>query len=119
SLYDVLPFSNRFQPTRPRGARPRPRRADPPLLRVSTHAPAWGATYDLPWDIVPEEVSTHAPAWGATREITHFVRLTDVSTHAPAWGATKPPSRTSESQNCFNPRARVGRDCRAAICAVP
>ncbi len=34
------------------------------------------------------KVSTHAPAWGATKyQITgHYIRL--VSTHAPAWGAT-------------------------------
>jgi len=33
-----------------------------------------------------------------------------VSIHAPAWGATKTRSFYYSFLNCFNPRARVGRD---------
>ena len=78
--------------------------------RVSTHAPAWGATRrprrgrrrrccfnsrprmggddnDLILTII-ESVSTHAPAWGATHGCEVPFTLPEVSTHAPAWGAT-------------------------------
>ena len=33
---------------------------------VSTHAPAWGATFPLSEPLNQCGVSTHAPAWGAT-----------------------------------------------------
>ena len=35
---------------------------------------------------------------------------TNVSTHAPAWGATCRPAMTRAGSDCFNPRARMGRD---------
>ena len=55
-------------------------------------------------------VSTHAPAWGATALRVVLAGLQGVSTHAPAWGATSTsPSKTQLTQ-CFNPRARMGRD---------
>ena len=34
----------------------------------------------------------------------------EVSTHAPAWGATISILSAMTSINCFNPRARMGRD---------
>ena len=37
-----------------------------------------------------------------------------VSIHAPTWGATHCSRRSSSSAKCFNPRAHVGRDCRAS-----
>ena len=39
--------------------------------RVSTHAPAWGATTIGNADNVWWAVSTHAPAWGATLKSSH------------------------------------------------
>ena len=58
-------------------------------IAVSTHAPAWGATYKANYKISHDNVSTHAPAWGATFTFyTPFTCPTKVSTHAPAWGAT-------------------------------
>ena len=56
--------------------------------RVSTHAPARGATRPVPLRCPLCAVSTHAPARGATAGKGGFEELVDVSTHAPARGAT-------------------------------
>mgnify|MGYP007011029815 CR=1 FL=1 len=55
-----------FQSTRPRGAR-HSLKLRPCLIReVSIHAPAWGATF-FRFDMdIHKYVSIHAPAWGAT-----------------------------------------------------
>ena len=110
SLAARVMFCKWFQSTRPRGARPgvldaydlmqvfqstRPRGARPVMgakvlhdLRVSIHAPAWGATR-RPRCVRPHTgVSIHAPAWGATPSLTAGVTFSPVSIHAPAWGAT-------------------------------
>ena len=58
------------------------------VVRVSIHAPAWGATQRrqaFPFD---ELVSIHAPAWGATSTEVFISINQGVSIHAPAWGAT-------------------------------
>ncbi len=88
--------------------------------------------------VIVSAVSIHAPAWGATPvsgrtrlELTSFqstrprgARRWDelalknrakVSIHAPAWGATKVIHASSPNCSGFNPRARVGRDCRRRI----
>ena len=36
------------------------------VAKVSTHAPAWGATKASAPTVIRRRVSTHAPAWGAT-----------------------------------------------------
>ena len=106
-----------FQLTRPRGAR-----LPPPLewldtFGVSTHAPAWGATYYKPTYLRPVQVSTHAPAWGATCGLAVFAANQHVSTHAPAWGATDQRRAPRRARNSFNSRARVGRDFTTATLA--
>ena len=80
-----------------------------PELRVSIHAPAWGATR-IPQSQLPviwfqstpphggrhntavtdmgKIVSIHAPAWGATYNRLKLKLSKCVSIHAPAWGAT-------------------------------
>ena len=55
-------------------------------------------------------VSIHAPAWGATLVEKCSLSQPAVSIHAPAWGATSLPRTGRQPRNCFNPRARVGRD---------
>ena len=123
-----------FQSTHPRGVRPAPSsprchgtksfnprtrvgcdRSVPTTMlsmKVSIHAPAWGATMvtSMPPMCVswfqsthprgvrrrqksrdPHRccVSIHAPAWGATRPCSHARCIFhQVSIHAPAWGAT-------------------------------
>ena len=56
---------------------------------VSIHAPAWGATLQVPFSPYMTEVSIHAPAWGATGKLRQAGQMAYlVSIHAPAWGAT-------------------------------
>ena len=58
-------------------------------------------------------VSIHAPAWGATSLASHAdASATAVSIHAPAWGATPSCRPSPAGIPCFNPRTRVGCDLR-------
>ena len=57
-------------------------------LKVSIHAPAWGATGCVGGDMAEIGVSIHAPAWGATSLSYKDLGVRVVSIHAPAWGAT-------------------------------
>ena len=61
------------------------------------------------------QVSTHAPAWGATANLIVSKGSINVSTHAPAWGATFGSMACSWVNQCFNPRARMGRDADTAL----
>ena len=103
-------YSQKFQSTRPRGARRSPLLQGRYIcasfnprahvgrdlecgvglerLNVSIHAPTWGATQDILSPFISCPVSIHAPTWGAT--FIHWwlsVHLI-VSIHAPTWGAT-------------------------------
>ena len=131
------PWSGKFQSTRPRGARrrtggvlfvcvhfnPRARVGrdaqsghQQASIRISIHAPAWGATklrtkatgartisiHAPAWgatelafiDNDEDAISIHAPAWGATAMEKTLRRIIEISIHAPAWGATSLPSRS-------------------------
>ncbi len=101
-----------FQSTRPRGARLFSCMFPTPPSWVSIHAPAWGATRPHLQGDHRRRVSIHAPAWGATSDRGCGEERTGVSIHAPAWGATPSPCPGSRQTDCFNPRARVGRDSR-------
>ena len=100
---------NRFQSTRPRGARlwcvrlksrscrfnPRARGGrDADIARLSSAAGI---------------VSIHAPAGGATSMNEFTMDVSFVSIHAPAGGATRIQEKPL-SMRRFNPRARGGRD---------
>ena len=85
-----------------------------PLVQVSIHAPAWGATIPEDRDHAIQRVSIHAPAWGATFAITWGGERLSVSIHAPAWGATCEPGRNCNI-DCFNPRPRMGGDVPATL----
>ena len=56
------------------------------------------------------KVSIHAPAWGATPPLVSCITTTVVSIHAPAWGATGPAAADFWPGKGFNPRTRVGCD---------
>ena len=90
----TLSLKPRFQPTRPRGARPHAVDIQDCIV-VSTHAPTRGATPKWAWG-GKLHVSTHAPTRGAT------------CWEEPAW----------EELLCFNPRAHEGRD-RLALFRSP
>ena len=78
-----------FQATRPHGARHKDRKVRKPDCKVSSHAPARGAT--------GREEAQKAVAWA-------------VSSHAPARGATRPQNERLRPKHSFKPRARTGRD---------
>ena len=102
-----------FQPTLPQGERLFGFKGFYGYRRISTHAPARGATRELilpvpsPLYFNPRSrkgsdlphwllgsgrlcISTHAPARGATIRTSNCRRCKGISTHAPARGATKP-----------------------------
>ena len=86
---------------------------------VSIHAPAWGATCCGHYAVTRQRnVSIHAPAWGATHDCAARHSRLAVSIHAPAWGATKEAAPGLRSGECFNPRARMGRDQPVSLAAV-
>ena len=60
-----------------------------------------------------DQVSTHAPAWGATYQPFFSFLVVSVSTHAPAWGATTRQPSNVFAKAGFNSRPRMGGD-RAA-----
>ena len=63
-------------------------------------------------------VSIHAPAWGATRPAGDSPGRIHVSIHAPAWGATAVVLVVLiVLSSSFNPRTRVGCDCRKSSIA--
>ena len=103
---------------------------------VSIHAPARGATSRRQHLTGIFQVSIHAPARGATFYLLFFSDFSLVSIHAPARGAThrfydRFHDREFQSTrprgarlrlmlqvatiDCFNPRARAGRDIAARI----
>ena len=65
-------------------------------IRISIHAPAWGAT--LPevsfWRL--RTISIHAPAWGTTNFIGGSFVNGSISIHAPRMGSDE---RTSSRRN--------------------
>ncbi len=106
-----------FQSTRPRGARHPERRTSTGKSRdVSIHAPAWGATDRLAVTATIPAFQSTRPR-GARRDGRGVVgRDRAVSIHAPAWGATRRTPGARLSDDCFNPRARVGRDSIRMLC---
>ena len=57
--------------------------------KISTHAPAGGATAGARRRRYPGPISTHAPAGGAIAEADRRPHRPQISTHAPAGGATR------------------------------
>ncbi len=73
-----------------------------------------GRDADIAVEAARRRVSTHAPARGATVGVGLIVVHEPVSTHAPARGATSPEAVVRIARWCFNSRAREGRDLTAA-----
>ena len=76
-----------FNPRARAGRDPAPIQT-PPVISVSIHAPARGATLDGDGYRGTKDVSIHAPARGATIWYGHISYDELVSIHAPARGAT-------------------------------
>ena len=64
------------------------------------------------------KISIHAPAWGATQLIVRKLIILRISIHAPAWGATAATNAFSSLSSNFNPRSRMGSDSAIACSAV-
>ena len=125
-----------FQSTRPRGARPASI-ASSSLARVSIHAPAGGATIvecvavnigsfnprarggrDLSSSVTLNRLPFQSTRPRGARRLRKLIKGADmVSIHAPAGGATF-GKYIDTLWDCFNPRARGGRDTIGLITPV-
>ena len=125
---------HRFQSTHPRGVRLLPADDLGAVVKVSIHAPAWGATWSVPASsggsgggfnprtrVGCDRAARSPPRWPLasfnprTRVGCDWTRCgavgrRRVSIHAPAWGATWPAQRHMAVLAGFNPRTRVGCD---------
>ena len=107
--------NHEFQSTRPRGARPAlGGEIVKDYIKFQSTRPRGARRLHWSARHASERVSIHAPAWGATVAAPCPQRQKNVSIHAPAWGATWAQVGSGLSISGFNPRARVGRDCRVA-----
>ncbi len=103
----------KFQSTRPRGARLPWVKNAMQSQTVSIHAPAWGATQARQGAVRQGgRVSIHAPAWGATDDVRDLTRRGGFQSTRPRGARPRRASRATRVRACFNPRARVGRDCQ-------
>ena len=121
-----------FQSTHPSGVRlPLHRRARQ-RVRISIHAPQWGATISIteissilefqsthPSGVrlyramlrkTVDMISIHAPQWGATSGLRGRGGFVEISIHAPQWGATHRQHPNQRHPQHFNPRTPVGCD---------
>ena len=103
-------WANKFQSTRPCGARPLCALDTSVHEVVSIHAPVRGATHKTRRSARDDEFQSTRPC-GARRAglILHSLNSI-VSIHAPVRGATFCLSFNDRGDLCFNPRARAGRD---------
>ena len=79
-------------------------------LRISIHAPQWGATATPSPSLSSFVISIHAPQWGATVPYGCVFGVVVISIHAPQWGATRAALEPWARVANFNPRTPVGCD---------
>ena len=79
------------------------------LQDVSIHAPVWGATLLGDSTTIEWYVSIHAPVWGATLLAERFGRCIVFQSTHPC-GVRHFDESNFGSDECFNPRTRVGCD---------
>ena len=84
-------------------------------LRISIHAPQWGATATPSPSLSSFVISIHAPQWGATVPYGCVFGVVVISIHAPQWGATRAALEPWARGANFNPRTPVGCDCPAFV----
>ena len=84
-------------------------------LRISIHAPQWGATATPSPSLSSFVISIHAPQWGATVPYGCVFGVVVISIHAPQWGATRAALEPWARVANFNPRTPVGCDCPAFV----
>ena len=81
-------------------------------LRISIHAPQWGATATPSPSLSSFVISIHAPQWGATVPYGCVFGVVVISIHAPQWGATRAALEPWARVANFNPRTPVGCDAQ-------
>ena len=103
-------------------------------MNISIHVPAWGTTLRHPVHLCNTHISIHVPAWGTTfnyiwggrgtgfqstfprGERLAVIRMLTgiilISIHVPAWGTTFFTVWKIQTISNFNPRSRVGNDCK-------
>ena len=99
-----------FQSTHPSGVRQHVGVRLHGHLRISIHAPQWGATRATRNSRQSLLISIHAPQWGATRATRNSRQSLLISIHAPQWGATDGDQLCLLAPWYFNPRTPVGCD---------
>ena len=102
----------KFQSTLPHGERlisGRTTKLSPEFQSTLPHGERHGKAQR---DSQQKRVSIHAPAWGATWQLNSISLTIEVSIHAPAWGATISPKYIPKVYRRFNPRSRMGSDCQ-------
>ena len=63
-------------------------------------------------------ISIHAPQWGATVDIEGGRNRQPISIHAPQWGATRFPPCPTRNPEYFNPRTPVGCDSHVNLIRI-
>ncbi len=107
---DVLLRGPRFQPTRPYGARQQDTADGNRWLRVSTHAPLWGATRRSAHEGIPlAGFNPRAPMGRDAVLARHLGNQLEFQPTRP-YGARRRTSIPTPLRRCFNPRAPMGRD---------
>ena len=106
----------RFQSTRPRGARPAGGATWAHSRKFQSTRPR-GARLQLNHQPKPHRVSIHAPAGGATPHCHRDVAAQLFQSTRPR-GARHPTATGTWQLNCFNPRARGGRDSSKRISII-
>ena len=103
-----------FQSTHPCGVRPYISCAFL-VIRVSIHAPVWGATLQIVTSGKFVMVSIHAPVWGATILAKFGISFWGFQSTHPC-GVRQMRYNVIFSKLCFNPRTRVGCDRFSRYC---
>jgi len=106
-----------FQSTPPRGGRPG--RGPPPhagSVRVSIHAPAWGATAEILHRHLLTRVSIHAPAWGATYRHSYDIRHALFQSTPPRGGRHNLPADIQFARAFQSTPPRGGRRFTTSFC---
>ena len=102
--------ASKFQSTHPSGVRHAGSRALRRTARFQSTHPS-GVRHGIQtWPVTGVRISIHAPQWGATQGIHKKRQTVAISIHAPQWGATTTPDAGKSNTADFNPRTPVGCD---------
>jgi len=110
-----LSCHTKFQSARPRGARHQWVTAIAGDTWFQSARPRGARPYFDQWCVDVQEFQSARPRGARPSRWGRSSRRRWVSIRAPAWGATGNTGGRRTRWTCFNPRARVGRDCRSFV----